>query len=113
MLRANGRDPLFQKKARSDAVYGLVNLMDEAYRSAPRLDKAPLLILYGGKDEIIPRKPTEKIVSELNGNATVKHYPGGYHMLLRDLDHEPRWADVANWIEARGAAKRADIRAAE
>jgi acylglycerol lipase len=101
MLRANGRDPLFQKRARSDAVYGLVNLMDEAYRSAPRLEKTPLLVLYGGNDQIIPKKPTEKIVSELKGRATIKRYPNGYHMLLRDLDHEPRWADVADWIETR------------
>ena len=26
-------------------------------------------------------------------------YPTGYHMLLRDLNAEPRWADVAKWIE--------------
>ena len=34
MLRALGRDPLFQKQTRADALYGLVNLMDEA-RAAP------------------------------------------------------------------------------
>jgi acylglycerol lipase len=106
MLRANGRDPLFQKKARSDAVYGLVTLMDEAYRSASHLDKAPLLVLYGGNDQIIPKKPTETVVSGLNGNATIKQYPNGYHMLLRDLDHEPRWADVAGWIDERSQTKR-------
>lgn len=105
MLRANGRDPLFQKKARSDAVYGLVNLMDEAYRSATRLDRPPLLMLYGGNDQIIPKKPTEAVVAALNGNATIKHYPQGYHMLLRDLDREPRWADIAGWIEMRVAAR--------
>ena len=30
MLRALGRDPLFQKQTRTDTLYGLVNLMDEA-----------------------------------------------------------------------------------
>lgn len=113
MLRANGRDPLFQKKARSDAVYGLVNLMDEAYRSAPRLGKPPMLFLYGGNDQIIPKKPTETVVAELGKNATIKRYPNGYHMLLRDLDHEPRWADVAGWVEAQAQEKRNGAIAAE
>ena len=34
MLRALGRDPLFQKQTRIGTIYGLVNLMDEA-RTAP------------------------------------------------------------------------------
>ena len=34
MLRALGRDPLFQKQTRTATLYGLVNLMDEA-RTAP------------------------------------------------------------------------------
>jgi acylglycerol lipase len=100
MLRANGRDPLFQKSARSDAVYGLVNLMTEAYDDGSRLKFEPLMYLYGGKDEIIPKEPTKAVVGELGAKATVKFYRGGYHMLLRDLDHEPRWADVADWIAA-------------
>lgn len=98
MLRANGRDPLFQKSARSDAVYGLVNLMDAAYQSAPRLNHKPVMFLYGGNDQIIPAEPTKVVVGELGANATIKRYPNGYHMLLRDLDHEGRWADVAHWV---------------
>jgi alpha-beta hydrolase superfamily lysophospholipase len=113
MLRANGRDPLFQKKARSDAVYGLVDLMDEAYRSAPRLRNSPLLLLYGGNDQVIPKKPLETVASGLTANATIKRYPQGYHMLLRDLDREPRWADIAGWIEARNAARTGGAMAAE
>jgi alpha-beta hydrolase superfamily lysophospholipase len=38
-------------------------------------------------------------MGELGVNATVKVYPTGYHMLLRDLNAEPRWADIANWVE--------------
>jgi alpha-beta hydrolase superfamily lysophospholipase len=113
MLRANGRDPLFQKKARADAVYGLVDLMDEAYRSAPHLAMEPLMFLYGGNDQIIPPEPTKIVVDELSANATVKRYPNGYHMLLRDLDHEPRWADVANWVMAQAHRNGSGTMAAE
>jgi alpha-beta hydrolase superfamily lysophospholipase len=101
MLIAIGRDPLFQKRARADAIYGLVSLMDEAYESPARLNKVPLMVLYGGKDQIIPRAPTEQVLAKLGPGATVKRYPGGYHMLLRDLDGGTRWADIALWVGAQ------------
>jgi alpha-beta hydrolase superfamily lysophospholipase len=103
MLRANGHDPLFLKQTRSDAIYGLVNLMDEGYASASHLNHGPLLFMYGGRDQIIPKAPTETVVKELSSNATVKNYPTGYHMLLRDLNAQPRWADLAAWIDAHNA----------
>lgn len=98
MLRANGRDPLFLKQSRSDAIYGLVKLMGEAYAVAPRLKGQPLLYLYGGRDQVIPKRPSETVMSELGPAAKIMTYPTGYHMLLRDLHAEPRWADVANWV---------------
>ncbi len=98
MLIAIGRDPLFQKSARADAVYGLVSILDEAYDSAAKLNKVPLLLMYGGNDQIIPRRPTEQVKSHFGPNATVKFYPKGYHMLLRDLDGGTRWSDIAFWV---------------
>jgi len=108
MLRANGRDPLFLKATRPDAVYGLVSLMDEAFEAPPKLTNTPGLFLYGGNDQLIPRAPTETVARQLGPNTTVKNYPRGYHMLLRDLNAEPRWADVADWIAAQNR-KRADM----
>jgi len=105
MLIAIGRDPLFQKRTRADEIYGLVSLMDEAYESPSHLNKVPLMLVYGGNDQIIPKGPTEHVLSELGPNATVKRYPNGYHMLLRDLDGGPRWADIALWVGAQ-ARKR-------
>lgn len=101
MLIAIGRDPLFQKKARADAIAGLVSLMDEAYESPARLNKVPVFFLYGGNDQIIPKPPTDGVVAKLGPNANVKRYPQGYHMLLRDLDGGARWADIALWVGAQ------------
>jgi alpha-beta hydrolase superfamily lysophospholipase len=101
MLRANGRDPLFLKRSRTDAIYGLVSLMGEAYASAPRLNGKPLLYLYGSRDEVIPKRPSETVMTQLGPGAKIMTYPTGYHMLLRDLNAEPRWADVAQWIEEK------------
>ena len=105
MLRANFRDPLFLKSTRTDAIYGLVNLMDEAFMDAPRMAPVPLLLVYGGKDQVIPPASTEAMARTLGPNATVKRYPNGYHMLLRDLDASARWADIAAWIAAKSGVQ--------
>ncbi len=110
MLRALGRDPLIIKKTRVDALYGLTNLMDAALDAAPDLD-LPLLILYGEKDEVIPKKPTEIMLSRLPPGSRelrrVIFYDNGYHMLMRDLQAETVWNDIAAWIEApRQSARR-------
>ncbi len=97
MLRELGRDPLVIRDTRADAVYGLVNLMDAALESADRLP-APALVLYGGKDEIIPRRATGSMVERLESRHRVALYPGGYHMLFRDLGAEAVWRDVLAWI---------------
>ncbi|HET7085786.1 MAG TPA: alpha/beta hydrolase [Rhizomicrobium sp.] len=102
MLRALGRDPLFQKKTRTDTLYGLVNLMDEARNAPERIKSAPpILLFYGAKDQVIPAKPTEAVIQALDGKATVKRYDHGYHMLLRDLEGEQVDKDVADWIFSR------------
>jgi alpha-beta hydrolase superfamily lysophospholipase len=97
MLRELGRDPLVIKSTRIDAVYGLVGLMDRALAAAPEI-KLPLLVLYGEKDEIIPRRPTAAMAARLSDAARLAVYPDGYHMVLRDLAAETVWADVGAWI---------------
>ena len=102
MLKALGRDPLVIKGTRIDAVWGLVNLMDEALEAAPRV-KTPLLVLYGAKDELIPRAPTRRFLARLSpeADARVAYYPAGYHMLTRDLQANVVLADVAAWVKGR------------
>ena len=106
MLRALGRDPLVIKETRVDTVWGLVNLMDAALASAPRL-RAPLLVMYGAHDEIIPRRPMRRFVGALPRDPrdprALAYYRHGYHMLLRDLDGPMVAADVAGWVLRPGA----------
>ena len=98
MLRKLSRDPLFQHDARVDQVYGLVDLMDAAKNAPTKLsDPPPILFLYGAKDDIIPAEPTGAVIAELGPRAKSIRYPGGYHMLLRDLDAETVWKDVDTW----------------
>ena len=106
MLRAIGRDPLFQKQTRADAVWGLVNLMDDARTAPAHLDHPPpILFLYGAHDQVIPRTPTDAVVAGLGAKAEVHLYPNGYHMLLRDLDRYSVWDDLIGWIANKDTAK--------
>ena len=101
MLRALGRDPLVIKETRIDAIYGLAGLMDRAFDSAPGY-RAPALLLYGDNDDIIPKEAMERVFERLPAAASavqrIVRYPDGYHMLLRDLQAETVWRDIAAWI---------------
>jgi acylglycerol lipase len=105
MLRALGRDPLVIKETRLDAIWGLVNLMDAALDSAPRL-RVPLLLMYGARDEVIPKLPMRRFVEALppdpRRRRNFAYYRHGYHMLLRDLEGPMVSADIAGWILTAG-----------
>lgn len=102
MLHALREDPLVLKKARADALWGLADLMDGAFAAAPRLT-TPTLVLYGERDEIIPRRPFCRTLATLPPAARVAVYPDGYHMLTRDLGASAVLADLAAWLGDRDA----------
>lgn len=97
MLRRLGQDPLVIKQTRIDAVYGLTQLMGEALDAAEQVE-TPLLVLYGARDEIVPAAPIEELVRIAGAPVRQAIYGEGYHMLLRDLQGERVWRDVAAWI---------------
>jgi acylglycerol lipase len=98
MLRALARDPLVIKTTRVDTIKGLVDLMDMALAAAPRLHQK-LLVLYGGRDEIIPPEPLGLMIEALPpGGRRVAWYRDGYHMLLRDLDAPLVLRDIESWV---------------
>ncbi len=105
MLRRLGKDKLVIKETRIDAIWGLVNLMDAAAAAADRIE-APLLLLYGARDEVIPKQPTVEVLGKLmaTGRVRAAYYADGYHMLLRDLRAEPVLGDVLAWIRDHRAA---------
>lgn len=102
MLRDNFHDELFIKKTRADSIYGLVTLMEKGFMSADRIT-VPTLLLYGEKDQIIPRRPVENVMRRLKGETRVVLYENGYHMLLRDLQAETVWTDIHSWFSGMRA----------
>jgi acylglycerol lipase len=105
MLRALGADPMVIKNTRSDTLNGLVDLMGAALAAAPHL-MLPALVLYGERDEIVPRAPLARLVKALPPAAEqrIALYPSGYHMLLRDLQAKTVLGDVGAWARDRDAA---------
>lgn len=97
ILRQMWRDPYVIKATRTDALYGLVGMMDRGFLAAPRVS-VPTLVLYGKKDQIVPAKPVRRMVKSLTAPHRFVLYPRGYHMLMRDVHGPMVWQDVQNWI---------------
>lgn len=97
VLREMSKDPLVIKGTRIDAIYGVVELMEHAYESVPKVG-LPGLLAYGEKDQIIPREPVEKAITRFCAPLKVAIYKDGWHLLLRDLQAEIVWRDVAAWV---------------
>ncbi|MFZ4409383.1 MAG: alpha/beta fold hydrolase [Paracraurococcus sp.] len=106
-LRRWGRDPLTLKITRVDAASGLVDLMDAAVaavpaccRAAQRHGPAPVLILLGARDRIIPARVARRVVQGLRDDAAerVAYYEEGWHLLLRDLQRDVVATDILAWL---------------
>jgi alpha-beta hydrolase superfamily lysophospholipase len=91
------RDKLTIHETRFDAIDGLVDLMDAAASAAPRFT-APSLFLYGGKDELIPQHAMIRVWRTLPPGPVRAFYPGGYHLLLRDLERAGPIGDIIDWL---------------
>ena len=104
MLRALGRDPLMIRSTRIDAVWGLVNLMDQAEEAVAHM-RGSVLLLYGDHDQLIPKAAMQTFIHSLppDLHARVAIYPSGYHMLLRDLQANLVWNDILSWIIDKNA----------
>lgn len=104
MLRRLYYDPMMIKETRIGTAWGITTLMDDALVASPRI-MAPLLVLYGKEDGIIPRGPTCKMLRtlphlpETTPKWRLAIYEHGYHMLFRDLDGKLVSEDIAAWLQ--------------
>ena len=114
-LLALSRDPLTLHATRWDAINGLVRLMTEAQQDAARLP-ADTLLLYGGKDQLVPKRAIratwERLPPGRPGGAgsgagggrgeaigpRIAYYPGAYHLMLRDLGRAVPIGDILAWM---------------
>jgi len=96
-LVAMGRDRLMVWGARSDALYGLVSMMDRAYADIDDL-RAPTLYLYGAHDQIIPRNAAFGAARRLRPGVRSAYYADGWHLMTRDRQGPKVWADILAFV---------------
>jgi alpha-beta hydrolase superfamily lysophospholipase len=108
VLEAMGRDPYVIKRTRIDAVYGLVDLMEEAWQRAPQ-EKLPTLVVYARDDQVVPSQPIEELVQRMN-NVRSLCYSDGFHMLLRDVKGERAWQEILDYIETPADRASGEVR---
>ena len=88
---------------RTDAIYGLVRLMDHTAQSVPKV-QIPVLVLYGLRDEFVRQWMIDWLADHLpEGRFELVRYEDGYHWLLRDVKPEKVHATILKWMTARGA----------
>ena len=102
MLVRRGRDPLNTFDNRIDQVYGVVSVMENGHKAAGRLP-ANTLMLYGAKDDIIPEHFMRRTAPTLAAHVRTAYYQNGYHMLMRDLQHELVLEDQLAFMRDAGA----------
>ena len=106
MMREFDNDPFVLRQTRVEALHGLTDLMDSAFENASQLG-GKILLLYGEKDEIIPKTAINAFLQGLyssgDSGKTVIFYPDGYHLLLRDLKADIIWEDIVTWVLSDGA----------
>jgi acylglycerol lipase len=96
-LIAMGRDPQMIWGSRFDTLYGLVALMEAAWRRIDRLE-VPALYMYGAHDQIIPAPAAISAADRLRPPGRTLYYERGWHLLLRDLQAETVWRDGEAFI---------------
>jgi alpha-beta hydrolase superfamily lysophospholipase len=92
------RDPLVIKSTRVDALWGVSWLMEDALNAATDL-KVPTLMLYGEKDQVIPKKATAAMVAHISDNIRLSLYKEGWHWLPRDKNAPVVWQDIVHWMQ--------------
>lgn len=96
-LRALARNPLTIRRTRFDVLRGLVDLMDDAQDAAARL-RVPALVMYGERDELVPKAATLRVWRVLPSDVQRALYPEGYHLLLQDHGRAAPISDALAWM---------------
>jgi alpha-beta hydrolase superfamily lysophospholipase len=103
-LFRNYRDPNSLISTRFDALYGLVDLMETASLRLGDM-RAPTLLLYGANDNVIRTGPMRQALERAGERPGLRTglYPGGWHILNRDLQAEVMYRDVEAWLRDAAA----------
>jgi acylglycerol lipase len=101
VLQQMATDPYVIKGSRVDTLKGLMQLMTQTFENLKKLEK-PTLIMYGLKDQVIPKKALEYSLDQLKNKKNLKwdcvFYKDSYHMMLRDYEGKMVTQHISEWI---------------
>ncbi len=84
---------------------GIAKALFDVGESMPRRASAltaPLLVVHGGQDKLIPVAGSERLVECVGStDATLKVYPELYHEVFNEPERAKVLDDVVSWIEVR------------
>ena len=99
MLQRTWSNPLMIRQNKIEQVHGVVALMENAHKAAPKMPAdIPTLLTYGARDIVIPEKGFRRTSKTLPLHVRTAYYPNGYHMILRDLQAEIVFEDVLAFL---------------
>ncbi|EKF75847.1 alpha/beta hydrolase [Alcanivorax hongdengensis A-11-3] len=90
-------DPRVMRQVRMDTYWGLIKLADSASDMAAQL-RQPTLLLYGGKDESVPRAGIDHLRQHLAEHLSWHYYPQGPHLLLQSRQWQDVTDDIRQWL---------------
>lgn len=102
MLAAYRNDPLVHHGKIPAGIGKALLLVGDTMPQRARALTAPLLVVHGAEDRLVPASGSERLV-ECVGSADVhlKVYPELYHEVFNEPERQRVLDDVTTWIEAR------------
>lgn len=94
-------DPLFHRRGTARLSTEVTAAITRVQDGAPNFS-LPLLILHGSDDRMVPPEGSRRFFAKLRyPDREFREYPGAYHCLFADFDHEDVLRDLEQWIEER------------
>lgn len=102
VVHAYNTDPLvYHGKIPGGVARALLLVGETMQQRAPSLT-APLLVVHGSDDRLIPVEGSRQLVEAVgSSDAELKVYPGLYHEVFNEPEHVQVLDDVVSWINAR------------
>ena len=93
-------DPLFHRVGTARLSTEVVAAIAQVQAGAPAFP-LPLLVLHGSADRMVPPEGSREFMARVgHPDHELQEYPGAYHVLFADVDHERVLTDVERWIVA-------------
>jgi alpha-beta hydrolase superfamily lysophospholipase len=93
-------DPHFHRKGTARLSTEVTAAIDRVQAQASSL-AVPLLVLHGSADRMVPPDGSRRFFARVRfPDREFREYPGAYHGLFADLNHEEVIHDLHHWIEA-------------